>query len=131
LRRVGAEPSALIPGDSSYLSVLLPKAKLGPRRPQAGETALLRAAAPIFWGNCLPLDLSRASLVFALGDLFHDFPREGFEITGVAGAHDPLVGHDLDILPFGSGIDHVRLDRLVRVARRPLRMLVSIKSQGA
>ena len=31
-----------------------------------------------------------------------------------------LVSHDLDILPFGAGINHVRLDRLVRGRPSPL-----------
>jgi hypothetical protein len=42
------------------------------------------------------------------------FREKASEIIGVAGRHDPLVSHDLDILPFGARINHVHLDRLVR-----------------
>src|SRR4029450_13517126 len=66
------------------------------------------------------LNLGGASFVSALGDLLHNLLREGFEIAWVTGRHDPLVSHDLHSLPFGSGIDHVCLDRLVRGCPPPL-----------
>lgn len=51
-------------------------------------------------------------LAFAhfLDDLF----RERFEIAGIARGDDALIGHDFAVFPFGAGIDHVGLDRIIR-----------------
>jgi len=53
------------------------------------------------------------ALVLSFLDLFDDLGDKGFEIAGVAARDDALFGHDGLIDPVGTGIEHVRLDRIV------------------
>ena len=52
-----------------------------------------------------------APSVQAFGDFLDDLCRKGFQIDGIAGCDHTLVNYHRRILPLGSGIDHVGLDR--------------------
>src|SRR5689334_20234289 len=49
----------------------------------------------------------------AFRDLLDDLGRERLEIAGISRGDHPLVDDDLRVLPFGAGVDHVGLDRVV------------------
>src|SRR4051794_26260739 len=56
----------------------------------------------------------RAVRMLALGDLLDDLACEGVKVVRIARGDHTLIVHDGRILPLAAGVDHVRLDRVIR-----------------
>ncbi len=64
-------------------------------------------------------------------DLLDDLCREGIQVVRVATGDDALIGHHRAIHPLAAGIDHIRLDRVIRGHFRPRTAFNSTSSHGA
>ena len=66
------------------------------------------------------LSCRMAPSVQAFGDFLDDLCRKGRQISGIPGCDHALVNYNRRILPLGSGIDHVGLDRVIGGGVAPL-----------